>query len=79
MLVLYTPFITLILDSSHRKSKNNDIYHVIDNSNFYLIAIKDWRGKLKLSKNNKVLVSFAWCHNEELKSIFLNVSKIFRC
>ena len=48
----------------------------------FVIHLQNWRDELKLSENNKFLVSFAWCHDEELKSIqmypeFLGVNVTF--
>ena len=60
-----------------RKNRNESIQEYIhslndnEKSEFNNQEIKHWRDSLKLSDTNKVLVAFAWAHDEELRSAMM--------
>ena len=62
-------FVTYRRNKSSNTMNNSYENSSIDNHTFCHTSIKNWRDELKLSESNKGLVSFAWCHDEELKSI----------
>ena len=56
---------------TYRKNKNDTSVNESEiNEQFifvYKAAVESWRNELKVSNSKRILVAFAWCHDEELR------------
>ena len=62
-----TGFVTYTL-TTHEKSRPNDTSFVYD----VAVSEKDmfnWRDQLEVTGTEKILVAFAWCHNDEYRNV----------
>jgi hypothetical protein len=60
---------------THRKSNSNSTSNTVTSSPMprfvpvYQNEIKSWRHQLKVPNSEQILVAFAWCHDEEFRSV----------
>ena len=74
MLAVYMLLITLILDFVTRQKRKVDTksHEIALNEDFIRVYRDDvelWRMLLRVGDSQKILVAFAWCHDEELRRV----------